>query len=189
MNHTPLPRRAGFTLLELVIIIALAVGVTVAIGTLIYMFSKISSYEKATSQSSGSASALIREVESLVVPAHAVVQTHAFTSTTTSSSSRILVLEIPSIDSSGVVITNTYDYAVFYTSGTNAYRLLQANALSRRVSGTKQLSSAVSSLTFTYDSGTYSAVSTVTVDIQTQAQVRQDTAVDHRSESIVLRNH
>lgn len=179
----------AFTLVETIIVIALGVTMMIALGLLVFTFNKISSYERASSQSSGSASAVMREIESLVVPAHAVLQTHTFSSSTRTSSSTALVLAVPSYDSSGNILANTYDYAAFYVTGTNAYRLLEANASSKRVSGTKQLSSTISALTFTYGSADFTQVSTTTVDVQTQAQVKQDILTDHRREQIRLRNY
>jgi prepilin-type N-terminal cleavage/methylation domain-containing protein len=182
------PKRAGFTLIETVIVVAISVSMMTALGILVYTFNKISTYEQAAVQSSGSASAMMREIESLALPARAVLQTHAFSGQTYTSSSAVLVLEIPSIDGSGNVVASTYDYAAFYVTGTNAYRLLEANASSARASNTKQLSSTVSALTFTYNDADFTAVHTVTIDVQTQAQVKQDILTDHRREQIRLRN-
>lgn len=188
-NHFHHKRNRGFTLIETVIVIALSVSTMVALGLLIYNFNRMSAYEQTSSQSSGSASALIREVESLAFPADAVLQMHMFSSATYSSSPTVLVLEIPSINSSGNVIANTFDYTVFYVVGTNAYRLLEADTLSTRVSGTKLLSSTVSALIFSYNSTDFTSVHTVTVDVQTQARVKQDILSDHRREQIRLRNY
>jgi hypothetical protein len=131
----------------------------------------------------------MREMESLTLPADAVLQTHTFIGGTYTSSSTVLVLEIPSVDSSGNTIASTHDYAVFYSVGTtSAYRLLEANALSTRVSGTKLLSSTMKAFTFTFNDADFTKVNIVTVDVQTQAQVKQDTVSDHRSEQMRLRN-
>lgn len=180
---------AGFSLIETVIVIALGAMTMLALSLLIYSFNKTSVYEQTAAQSSGSASAILREVESLALPADAVLQTHVFPGATYTSSSTALVLEIPSIDNSGVAIPNTYDYAVFYSVGTNAYRLLDANVLSKRVSGTKQLSTTLNTLTFSYDNADFAQVTTVTVTVQMRVQVKQDILTDHRSEQLRLRNH
>ncbi|TSA43813.1 hypothetical protein D4R49_02065 [bacterium] len=189
MTLRPRARRCAFTLVETVIVVALSVSVLIAIILLIYNFNKISVYDKTSAQSSGSASALMREIESLASPADAVLQTHAFSGSTRISSSTALVLEIPSIDSSGNVVANTYDYAAFYSTGANAYRLLETNALSARSPGTKQLSSTIQSLTFSYNSASFATTSTVTVDIQTQARAKQEVLSDHLREQIRLRNY
>ncbi len=181
-------KRAGFTLIETVIVIALGVIMLAAIILLIFNFNNISVYEATSAKSSGSASTLMRELESLTFPADAVLQTHTFSGATYTSSGTTLVLEIPSIDSSGNAISNTYDYAAFYSVGTNAYRLLEKNALSTRAPGTKLLSSTVSALTFSYDSADFTTTSVVTTDIQTQASVKQMVLSDHLHEQIRLRN-
>lgn len=179
----------GFTLIEAIIIIVISVSMLISVGILIYNFNKTYNYNSALSQSSGSTSAIMREIESLVLPADAILQTHTFSGSTRTSSSTVLVLEIPSIDSSGNAISNTYDYAAFYTIGTNAYRLLEANASSKRSSGTKLLSSTVNTLTFSFNGADFTKISTTTVDVQTRATVKQDILSDHRSEQMRLRNY
>ncbi|MDB5244447.1 MAG: hypothetical protein JWN18_317 [Parcubacteria group bacterium] len=179
----------GFTLIETVMVAALAACLMIAVGLLILMFGKISSYDRAVSLSSGSATAVMHELGSLVLPADAVISSRAFGGTTYTSSASVLVLEIPSIDSSGAVISSTYDYAVFYVSGTSAYRILSVNASSKRASGTKLLSSTINSLSFAYNNTDASQVDTVTADVQTRIQVKQDVVSDHRSGQFQLRNH
>lgn len=182
--------RRGFTLVESLIVVALSVSVMVIIALLIYSFNKSSGYGQMFAQSSGSATAILREVGSLALPADAVLGEHAFASATYTSTSSSLVLEIPSIDNFGRVISNTYDYAAFYVVGTTtAYRLLEADPLSSRDSGIKQLSSTVNTLSFSYNDADFTKVNTVTVDVQTQALVRQEVISDHRREQIRLRNY
>lgn len=185
--HLRVSSRA-FTLIETVIVIAFSASIVLALGLLIYNFNKTSTYQQAFSQSSDSASATMRSLESLVMSATAVLQTHTFPSATYTSSATSLVLQLPSIDSSGNAIANTYDYAVFYVVGTNAYRLIEINALSKRTAGTKQLSSTMSALGFTYNDADFAKVNMVTIDVQTQAHVKQDVLSDHRREQVRLRN-
>jgi len=178
----------GFTLIESVIVIALGACMMVAIAVLAFHFNGTVSYQQAIAQSSGSASAVMREIELFTLPSSAVLETHSFSDSSYTSSSTVLVLEVPSIDSSNNSIANAYDYAAFYTDGTNAYRLLEANTLSRRASGTKKLSSTIHTLTFAYDSVDFAEVKMITVDVQTQALIKQDVLSDHRNERIRLRN-
>ncbi|MSU74308.1 hypothetical protein EXS57_00845 [Candidatus Kaiserbacteria bacterium] len=189
MTHYPLLPSRAFTLIETVIVIGFSTSMMLALGLVTYHFNKILTYEQTASWSSGSASTLMREIGSLVLPARAVLQTHTFSGTVYTSTSTVLVLEIPSIDNSGSVIANTFDYAVVYASSTEAYRVLAAHASSKRVSGTKKLSSTISSLIFTYNNTDFTQVSTTTVDVQTRAYAKQDMLTDHRSEQMRLRNH
>ncbi len=183
-------RNTGFTLIETVFVVAISVSMMVALGYLIYNFNGTSAYEQTLAQSFGSASSVMKEIESFALPADAVLQSYTFSGVTYTSTSTTLVLEIPSIDSSGNVIASVYDYAAFYAVGTTTvYRLLEANAASSRASGTRKLSSTVHALTFTYDNTDFTKVSIVTVDLQTQAKVKQNILSDHRHEQIRLRNH
>src|SRR3989344_6623322 len=179
-------KQSAFTLIEIVIVIALSVSVVVALTFLLYTFNKASLYGQVSSQSSDSASALLRDIESLTLPANAVQETHAFSGATYTSTATSLVLELPSIDGSGNVIANAHDYVAFYAVGTNAYRLLEKDAVSGRVAGTKLLSSTLDTLSFAYDNATFADVRTVTVDIQTQAQVKEEVITNHLSQQIRL---
>ena len=189
MKFSPRTIQNGFSLIEMVIVIAVGTAMLIVLGALIFNFNKTSIYQQTLVQSSGSANALLREIKSLALPANAVLETHTFSSATHTSTTTSLVLRIPSINGSGSVITNTYDYAAFYVAGTKAYRLLEANALSNRTSGTKLLSSTISTLTFTYNNVSFPAVNTITVDIRTQASTTQEMLTDRRIEQIRLRNN
>ncbi len=182
-------KQSAFTLIETVIVIAVSLSVMTALTFLLYTFNKASLYGKASTQSYDSAGVLLREIESLTLPANAVLQTHSFSGATHSSSATSLVLELPSIDNSGAVIANAYDYVAFYAAGTNAYRLLEKNALSARVAGTKLLSSTLDALSFAYDNVDFAQVRTVTVDIHTEARVKEEVFTDRLYEQIRLRNH
>lgn len=178
----------GFTLIETLIVIVLSASMMVALSLLINSFNTAYTYERASALSASSARSVLSEAESLTLSASHVIQSHTFQSTTYTSSSEVLVLEIPSIDSSGNIIPSTYDYAVFYTNGTYAYRLLMTDAASNRASGTKQLSDTISSLTFSYNSADFALVNTVTVDVQTFVQSKEQISTDHRIEQMYLRN-
>lgn len=189
MKFSPRTIPSAFSLIEMVIVIAVGTTMLIILGVLIFNFNKTAIYQQTLSQSSGSASALMREIKLFAFPANAVLQTHSFSSATHTSTSTSLVLKIPSTNSSGTVISNTYDYAAFYVVGTNAYRLLEADALSTRTSGTKLLSSTISALTFTYNTADFATVSSVTIDIRTQASTTQEILTDRRVEQIRLRNY
>ena len=189
MTHTPKKTSHAFTLIETVIVIGIGTIMFIILSALIYNFHKTSEYQQTILQSSGSASAIVKEVEALTLPASAVLQTHIFSDATRTSTTTTLVLEIPSIDRSGNIVPNAYDYAAFYTTGTEAYRLLETHAASHRTPGRKKLSSTVSSLTFSYNNTDVTQTSIVTVDARMQAQAKQELIYDHRQQQIRLRNH
>lgn len=179
----------AFTLVETIVVVAVSVALCTALGILIFNLSKISDYQQAVLESSGSASALMKDIGYFALPAHAVVQSHTFSTATRTSTSTALVLEIPSIDASGNTIAGAYDYAAFYVIGTEAYRELETHALSARIPGTKKLSSTVHTLSFSYDAANVTQTTTITVDLQMQTQIKQETIYDHRQQSLRLRNY
>jgi len=178
----------GFTLIETLIVIAISVSMLGALTTLIYSFNTSYSYEQSAALSAGSARAVMREAESLTLTADHVLQSHTFSGTVYTSSSTVLVLEIPSVDPSGNIISGAYDHAVFYADGTLAYRLLAANAASARVSGTRRLSDDIFSLTFSYNNADLALADAVTVDVQTFVQSKEQMSINHRREQLYLRN-
>lgn len=176
-------------MLETVMVVAVSSAVFIALSILILNLYKTSDYYQAVLESSGSAGKFLKEVEFFTLPASAVLQSHAFSDATRTSSSTVLVLELPSIDASGNIISGAHDYAAFYATGTEAYRRLETHASSARTPGTKQLSSTLHALTFSYDNIDFAQVTTVTVDAHMQTLVKSATISDHRQQKIRLRNH
>ncbi len=178
----------GFTLIETFIVIALSTIAMVALTNLFLIFNSVYGYQQAFMAAAGSAGGAMNAFEAAVLPADQVLASHTFGGTTYSSSANTLVLSLPAVDSSGNIIAGTEDYVAFYSSSTNLYRLTAAGAGSSRISGQKQLSTTLSSITFTYDNADFTKVTNVTADITTQSQFKQQTVQGHLNEQLYLRN-
>jgi len=178
----------GFSLIETFIVIAISVVAFIALANLFLMFNSLYGYQQAFMAGAGSASNAMNAFEAAVFPADHVLASHSFNGTTYSSATTTLVLELPAVDGSGNIIAGTNDYIVFYPSSTTLYRLTAAGAGSTRVSGLKQLSTTLNTISFTYDNTDFTKVSNVTADIVTQAQFKQQTVQSHLNEQIYLRN-
>ena len=178
----------GLSLLEAVLTIALFLILLMLLVLLFASFTSTYHFEQAYVGTSGSAGVTVTKLETLIRPADHVLVSHAFSGGTYSSGEHTVVLEIPSIDSSGNTISSTYDYAVVYTSGTNAYSLVEVNAASARRAGTILLTDALNSLTFTYDNGDFTQVKSVIVDVITRITIKGKTVGDHLHEQLFLRN-
>lgn len=180
--------RRGFTLVETFIVIAISVVALVALSNLFIIFNTTYGYQQAFITGAGSASSAMNAFEMAILPADQVLASHSVNGTTYFSGATTLVLELPSIDSSGNIIAGVQDYIVFYASSTNLYRLSQAGVGSTRPSGLKLLSKTLSSLSFTYDNVDFTKVTNVATDIVTQAQFKQQTVQSHLNEQVYLRN-
>lgn len=186
MKHHLTP--GGFTLIETIIVIALSVLALGALTNLFLIFNSIYGYQQISMATAGSSAAAMNAFEAAVLPAEEVLASHDFSGTTYSSGATTLVLQLPAVDSSGNIIPNAKDYVAFYTSSTNLYRLVQASAGSMRVSGRTQLSTTLSSLSFTYDDSDFTNVTNIIADIQTQAQFKEETVQSNLHEQLYLRN-
>lgn len=179
----------GFTLIESVVLIAVTTLALLALVNLFVVFNSLYGYQQAYTRTAGSALVAMSAFESAVLPADAVLASHAFSGTTYTTGTTTLVVELPSIDGSGNVISGTHDYIAFYVTGTTTLaRVVSANAGSARSSGTKILTTTLSALALTYSTADVTKATSTIVDIQTQSAFKQQTVSDHLRERLYLRN-
>jgi hypothetical protein len=178
----------GFSTVEVVIVVAISAIVLMAVTEIYVTYNNSYVYQNANINDAASAALYLGEFNDLGLQADAVSASRTVSGTTYTTGSTTVVFEIPAINSSGDVIANTYDYAIFYASSTGAYRILDVNGSSARTAGTKEFSDVVDNLTFTYDSGTPSSASTVTADITTKSTVKLETFTTHLKQQVYLRN-
>jgi prepilin-type N-terminal cleavage/methylation domain-containing protein len=180
--------KRGFTLIETVIVIAISVVAFVALANLFIRFNNTYGYQQTFMATAGSASSAMNALEAAILPADQVLASHSVGGTVYSSNATTLVLELPAVNSSGNIIAGVFDYIAFYTSSHTLYRRTQTGAGSTRISGLKQLSTTLNSISFTYDNIDFTKVTNVTADITTQGQFKQQTVQGHVNEQIYLRN-
>jgi Tfp pilus assembly protein PilV len=181
-------RTRGFSLIETILVIFLFTLIMLAVVNVFLGFDKNYYVQNASINTSQTAAAIMDEVHRHALQASAVASSHAYSGTTYTSGTSTLVLTLPSIDSSGDIVSNEYDYAIFYLTGSTSYRILDADASSARAPGSKKLSDVVGDLYFTYDTGTPSSASRVTVDATTTSTVKGQQFQVHLQQTIYLRN-
>lgn len=179
---------AGFTIAELVIVVFLFAVLMLALFKLYDGHSNLFYYEQAEVAVAGSARSSLDEIQKYTLQAKYVLASHTFGSTTYSSNASTLVLQVPAVNGSGVIV-NTWDYVVFYVSGTKLYRQIEAASGSSRTSGTKLFSETILSLTYTYDNSDFTLVRQVVADIQTRSTTRTAQLNAHEQQQIYLRNY
>ena len=178
----------GFTFVELVVTLGISTLALIGLVNLFLVFNSVYGYQQILLATAGSAGAAMSTIEDSVLPASHVLTSHTFSGTTYASGTSTLILELPAVDSSGNIVSDTKDYVAFSSSTTMLYRLTQASINSVRISGLKQLSTTLQSLTFTYNDNDFTKVTQVTVDLQTQAQFKEQTAQSTLHEQMRLRN-
>ena len=182
------PDNQGFTFIEAVVSVAIFIFITLAMLYLYYNYSNIYNYQQVEAKVAGSARTAANELQKTTLQADKIVSSHTFSGHAYSTGQNTLVLEIPSIDSSGNIVSGKYDYVVFYASGTNFYELTGADAASSRPSGLKQLSDSVATITFTCNNANLDLADKIDADLQMQTTTRRQTITYHLHQEIYLRN-
>lgn len=167
----------GITLPEVLITIAIAVVVG---GLLInIMFQNTGLFYQQTSrvnQGVGINDSLSK-IRASIKEARSVAAQYVDGSTTYTSSASQLVLSLPSVDSSGNVLANTYDYVVYYLDQDKLRFLLFPNVLSKRMLANQIISSSAESLLFQYfDSSGNQVSATSAVLVKVTLTLRQKAA-------------
>lgn len=188
MHTTRDSRPPAFTLIELIIALALFSIMLMALIRFFISYNTSYGFERVQVSTSYTARVLMDEITSAVLPADQVLTSHTFSGVSRASGASVLVVELPSIDNTGAVIDGAYDYIGFYTDGTKVYQAIDANAASSRTSRVRLLSDTVQSLTFSYDDISFPNVSTVTVDIVTSGSYKSQTTQTHLHEQVYPRN-
>lgn len=153
----------GFSVIEMVIVVPLIAIMAFFLSYIgIYHFQTFNS-QSAELNITDYARTALDDIDNYVRQATRVLSSYSTYTTGTNT----LVLQIPSIDSSGQLVAGTYDNAVFYLSGTDLFRRIYPDASSTRSNVIQKLASGVntSNFSFSYDNGDYSLVKQVTTNL------------------------
>lgn len=154
----------GFTLIELVIVIAMVAILSVVITSLFIGQNRLYKTQTAELKVNGGARASLDDIDSSARGANRAVASY----TSFTASSQVLILEIQSIDALDHLIPATYDYAVYYLYNGSLMRQIYPNASSDRSGGIKKLAENVTGLVFTLDNADYNLATEVTTDLTIQ---------------------
>jgi Tfp pilus assembly protein PilW len=184
-----LTNKPGFSLIEAIFASAILIFVLGALVVLYVNFYKFYNRQQVEIKIGDSAREAAKELQSTVLQADQIKASHNFSGTTYTTGQHTVVLEIPSFDSSRNIVSGKYDYAVFYITGKNLYRLVEVDAASSRPSGLNQISDAVDTITFTYDNSDLSQASKIDTDLEMQEASSGQNVTYHLYQEIYLRNH
>lgn len=181
--------KAGFTLVEVVVMIFITALIMLGMLTLFDWHNRVYYLEQAEVQATGSARTVMNHLDEYVGLSHRVVANHTFSGITYSSGPGTIVLEVPSINNANEVIADTYDYVAYYATGSQLYEIVEANPSSSRGSSTKQLSTTVNSISYTYNNADFAQVKLVTVDLRNRALAHNSPVNVHLNQAIFLHNY
>lgn len=181
-------KERGFSIIEAIFASAILIFVLGAFAVLYTNFSKFYNRQQAEINIGNSAREAVKELQSAALQANHIIASHTFSGTAYTTGQHIVVLEIPSIDGSGNIVSGKYDYVVFYLTGKNLYRRVEVDAASSRPSGLNKISDSVSMLTFTYNNPNLAQATKIDTDIQMQTVSGSQTISSDLHQEIYLRN-
>lgn len=164
--------QAGFTVIELVVVLAVSVAILAGLLVLYNNYYRIYYAQEATARVVSASALTGSELQMAAKQAEAVVESRTVNGTTYQSDSDTVVFQLPAVTGSGSVIPNEHDYIVFNTDGTKLYKVTDAYGSSQRDDGTKLLSDVVGAVNFSYNNGNFTMVDKVDVSIDMELTVR-----------------
>src|SRR6185369_8230476 len=162
----PTINRRGFTLIEIIVVIFVTSIMLLGFLSLYEWHGKVYNYQQAVIRVSGSSRSSMQAFSLYTSQAYRVLSDSGSYSTDINT----LILQVPSINDSGDVISAKWDTVIFYKSGTNLFLLIQPDASSSRPAVNKILSDTLQSLSFNYNNANFDLITKVTVDMTNSIQ-------------------
>ncbi len=154
----------GFTLIELIIVVALFSVISIVLTSLFIGHNRIYRTQTAELDVTGDARTALDDIDSYVRQANRALATYS----TYTATGQVLILQIQSVNSSNQLVAGKFDHVVYYLSGNGLFRRVFPDASSVRAGGIKKLANNVNGLTFTPNNANYALVTEVTTDITVQ---------------------
>lgn len=151
-------KNAGLTLIELLIFFTIAAGVGVLLVAILFQSNRLFLNESSKVYQGININDANSQITEALRSTSQIASSYTDGVKVYTSGDLTIVLQVPSVDSSGSSIANTYDYFVITKDASKEYLLKKyvfPNAASTRSSGEKILSNKLSFLQFSYldDSG------------------------------------
>jgi prepilin-type N-terminal cleavage/methylation domain-containing protein len=178
----------GFTLIETIVAIGIATIILAGLLEMFINFNKIYNGQQGTARVTGSSAAIANALQTAVSQAVQVEASTTISGTTYTTDTDTLVLKLPSVNSTGSMVTAKYDYAVFYVTGTSMYEKISVDAASSRPAITKLLSDTINQTSFTYDNGDVTLATKVNADIILRLAISRQTFSHRLKQTTSLRN-
>lgn len=158
-------RERGMSLVESITVVALVSLLSLILMDIFIAHGRIFNLSSANSDFELQAAEAMEAVGKDIRVADKTLAAKTINSESFTASSGTLILEMPSIDPAGQVVSGKYDYAAIYLSGNKIFLSQEADAASSRPTSKRSLSDSVSSLQFVCDNGNYDNVNSVLVQM------------------------
>lgn len=181
----------GITLIETMIGIFISVLLMIILSYCLVIVLRLNEAQKTISALTSSTDRGIYRISSSIEQSSQIQTSAVISGTTYTTSSTVLVLKIPSVNSSGQIIAGSYDTVVYLrnpSSASEIQEITDAQTGSTRFDGTHIIARFVTNLLFRYNNSTYSSSSMATVFLKTGATVRGALKESANQITVRLRN-
>lgn len=181
----------GFTLIEAIVYLAIASIILVIITQIFISQSQIYDTETSRVDIDLYAKQALNRIVTNSVSALGVVATQAISGDTYTASSSTLILKLPAIDLNQNLISNKYDYVVFYlepTDQTKLYLKMDADPSSSRQDAATLLATFVESLNFRYNMPVIAEANKVEISLNLARVTRGQKHTAQSSTAIFFKN-
>jgi len=165
----------GITLIETIIGLTISALLVVILSYCLIIVLRLNEAQKTVSALTSSTDRGIYRISSSIQQSSQILSSAVIFGTTHTTSSSALVLKIPTVNSSGQIISGSYDTVVYRRNPSDLSELQEitdAEVGSARFDGTHLIARFVTNLLFRYNNSDYSSASTATVFLKTGTTVR-----------------
>lgn len=191
-NNNPRGRRPdGMTLVEAVVVIGAMTLMLLIVNQIFIINYQIVARQTGRLDSDGGAVLATRLISSLTRSASSVVPSATINGTSYSSGPSTLVLEIPSVDASGNLISGSSDYVAISRDPADQAHIITDTAPaagSVRVSGKKLVTAYNTQLVFRYNDSDIASTTRVSAYLENQSVTRGIASTNRGWTSLFLRN-
>ena len=181
----------GITLIETMIGLAISALLVVILSYCLVIVLRLNEAQKTVSALTSSTDRGIYRISSSIQQSSQILSDAVISGTTHTTSSSALVLKIPTVNSSGQIISGSYDTVVYRRNPSDLSELQEitdAETGSARFDGTHLIARFVTNLLFRYNNSNYSLASTATVFLKTGTTVRGVLKESANQTTVRLRN-
>ena len=181
----------GITLIETIIGLTISALLVVILSYCLIIVLRLNEAQKTVSALTSSTDRGIYRISSSIQQSSQILSSAVIFGTTHTTSSSALVLKIPTVNSSGQIISGSYDTVVYRRNPSDLSELQEitdAEAGSARFDGTHLIARFVTNLLFRYNNSNYSLASTATVFLKTGTTVRGVLKESANQTTVRLRN-
>jgi hypothetical protein len=190
-RRTNASRKAGLSLREVIVVVGIMTMVLFMVTEIFRLNYVIYQSQSRRSENETGAVLAANAISKITRGASEVEASHVFGGDTQTTSSTVLVLKTPSIDSSDNIIPGSYDHIAFYrhaTETTKIFSVVDADPASARVDSDRMITDNNQRLFFRYDDPSPAAARRISVFVQNQQTSRGTTLTTRGWTSIFLRN-